>query len=218
MPYENISTDYDTMKELIIQGCDLSGMYGFPQLAEVHMSPADTVDFRESFSRKIKNWRDLAINFYIDDFKFGGCWSRPQKYIEHFKCFNCIFGFDFSMNIHAPMAVNIWNNYRNHALNYFYSTHGIKVVPDANILPEMFWDWCWDGLPKYSTFCCCTNGRIKNPKIRHEFCEQFKEMERRLEPEKVIIVGRRIEELDPDCEIVYLESRNMKISKCIVNM
>lgn len=164
MPYANITTDYDTLHELIIQGCELSGKYGFPELPAVHVKPIDTVDFRESFSRKIKNWRELSICFYIDDFKFGGCWSNPVKYIEHFRCFHCLLSFDYSMSIHAPMAINIWNNYRNHALNYFYSTQGITVIPDANILPEMFWDWCWDGLPKHSTLCCCTNGRVKKPK------------------------------------------------------
>ena len=79
MQYANISTDYDTMKELLIQGCELSGKYGFPKLEAVHISPKDTVDFRESFSRKIKNWRELAINFYVDDFKFNGCWSVPEN-------------------------------------------------------------------------------------------------------------------------------------------
>lgn len=216
MPYANITTDYDTMHELIIQGCELSGKYGFPELPSVHIEPENTVDFRESYSRKIKNWRELTINFYIDDFKYGGCWSNPAKYVEHFRCFHSLLSFDYSMSIHAPMEINIWNNYRNHALNYFYSAQGITVVPDANILPEIFWGWCWDGLPKHSTLCCCTNGRVKNPKIRLEFCEQFKEMERRLEPECVIIVGREIPELDPECEVTYLESRNMQIEKQFV--
>lgn len=212
MPYSNISTDYDMMKELFIQGCELSGKYGFPELEPVNCNPPDTVDFRESYSRKIKNWRELAINFYVDDVKFNGCWNNPLRYIEHFRCFHSLLSFDFSMSIHAPMAINIWNNYRNHVLNYFYAKQGIKVVPDANILPEMFWDWCWDGLPKHSTLCCCTNGRVKNPKIREEFCVQFKEMERRLEPERIIIVGREIPELEPECDIVYLQTRNIKIN------
>lgn len=211
MGYRNITTDFDVMKEIFIQGCELSGEYGFPVLSKVNCNPKDTVDFRESFSRKIKNWRELSINFYIDDFKFNSCFNNPLKYLEHFSCFHSLLSFDFSMSIHAPMAINIWNNYRNHVLDYFYSSQGITVVPDANILPEMFWDWCWDGLPKHSTLCCCTNGRVKNPEIRLDFCRQFKEMERRLEPYRIIIVGREIPELEAECEVVYLQSRNMQI-------
>lgn len=218
MPYSNISTDFDMMKELYIQGCELSGTYGFPELSPVYSSPSQTVDFRESFSRKIKNWRELAINFYIDDYKFNGCWNNPAKYIDHFKCFKCLLGFDFSININAPMAINIWNNYRNHALNYFYSQQGITIIPDANILPETFWGWCWDGLPKESTLCCCTNGRVKNPKNRSEFCVQFQEMEKRLNPNKVIIVGREIHELKANCEVIYLKSRNMAVNERLAQL
>lgn len=44
-----------------------------------------------------------------------------------------------------------------------------------------------------------------------EFCVGFKEMERRLKPLRVIIVGRIPEELET--EIINFETRNQKINK-----
>ena len=40
-----------------------------------------------------------------------------------------------------------------------------------------------------------------------EFCVGFKEMERRLKPLRVIIVGRIPEELETDTEIINFEGR-----------
>lgn len=50
-----------------------------------------------------------------------------------------------------------------------------------------------------------------------EFCAGFKEMERRLKPLRVIIVGRIPEELETDTEIINFETRNQKINKESVN-
>lgn len=48
-------------------------------------------------------------------------------------------------------------------------------------------------------------------------CVMFKEMERRLKPLRVIIVGRIPEELETDTEIINFETRNQKINKEGVN-
>ena len=111
-----------------------------------------------------------------------------------------------------PLAMCLWNKYRNHALAHYMILNGIQVIPNVNILPEYCWDWCFDGLPERSTVACCTNGRIKSKASRIEFCQGFKEMERRLKPIRVIIVGRVPEELETDVEIINFKTRNQKIN------
>ena len=110
-----------------------------------------------------------------------------------------------------PFAMNIWQKYRNHALSYYLSMNGIKVIPNVNIPPEYCYDWAFDGVPKRSTVACCTNGRIKARASREEFCKGFKEMERRIEPLRVIIVGTIPPELQTDVEIVNFKTRSQKI-------
>ena len=110
-----------------------------------------------------------------------------------------------------PFAMNIWQKYRNHALSYYLSMNGIKVIPNVNIPPEYCYDWAFDGVPKRSTVACCTNGRIKARASREEFCKGFKEMEKRIEPLRVIIVGTIPPELKADAEIVNFKTRSQKI-------
>ena len=69
----------------------------------------------------------------------------------------------------------------------------------------------FDGVPKRSTVACCTNGRIKSRTSREEFCIGFKEMERRIEPLRVIVVGKIPPELNTDVEIINFKTRSQKI-------
>ena len=136
------------------------------------------------------------------------------------KCFHAVIMPDFIISVGKngmPLVMCLWNKYRNHALAHYIILNDIPVIPNINILPEYCWDWCFDGLPEGSTVACWTNGRVKSKAARLEFCVGFKEMERRLKPLRVIIVGRIPEELETDTEIINFETRNQKINKECVN-
>lgn len=208
-------TAYDVMREYMITGAELDGKYQIPIMERYTDRPGeDTVDFKDSFSPKIKNHRKLTVNFYIHDCEFERIWNNPDRYLEHLKCFHSVIAPDFSMAVGQdgmPFAMNIWQKYRNHALSYYLSMNGIKVIPNVNIPPEYCYDWAFDGVPKRSTVACCTNGRIKARASREEFCKGFKEMEKRIEPLRVIIVGTIPPELKTDTEIVNFKTRSQKI-------
>ena len=72
-----VHTAYDVMREYMITGAELDGRYQIPMMDRyVDEIPQDTVDFKDSFSRKIKNHRDLCINFYIHDCEFEKLWKQ----------------------------------------------------------------------------------------------------------------------------------------------
>lgn len=208
-------TAYDTMKEYMLTGAELDGKYQIPMMDRyVDEIPQDTVDFKDSFSPKIKNHRELSINFYIHDCEFEKLWNNPDRYLEHLKCFKSVIAPDFSMAVGEngmPFAMNIWNKYRNHAMAHYLSMNEIKVIPNVSIPPEYCYDWAFDGVPKRSTVACCTNGRIKSRASREEFCIGFKEMERRIEPLRVIVVGKIPPELNTDVDIINFKTRSQKI-------
>lgn len=55
-------TAYDVMREYMIEGAELDGPYQFPMMPRYTGRPgADTVDFKDSFDRRIKNHRDLIF-------------------------------------------------------------------------------------------------------------------------------------------------------------
>ena len=67
--YNSVHTSFDVMKEFLITGCELTEKYQFPIIPQCTLDtiPEDSIDFDESFSRKINNHRKQNVNFYIDD-------------------------------------------------------------------------------------------------------------------------------------------------------
>lgn len=214
--YDAINTDYDVMKEYLIYGAELDEKYGIPILPPISIYPKETVDFEESFSKKIKGHKELTVNFYIQDSKFIRLWNNPDKYLDHLSCFHSVIMPDFSIATGQrgmPFALNLYNKYRNHALAWRMCMNGIKVIPSVSIPDGDNYDWCFTGLPQNSTLAVCTNGRVKSKAGREEFCQGFYEMCVRLSPTRIIIVGRIPDELKTDLPIINLKSRNMKIER-----
>lgn len=216
--YNAVHTSFDVMKEFLITGAELDGKYQIPMIPACHFDhmPEDSIDFEESFSRKIKNHRKLNVNFYVDDCKFERLHNNPDKYIDHLSCFHSVTMPDFSIStgeLGMPFALNIYNKYRNHALAWYLHMNDIKIIPSVSIADKDNYDWCFDGLPKNSVLSVCTNGRVRSKSARLEFCEGFKEMCDRLEPTKVIIVGRVPDELNTDVPIINFMTRNQKINE-----
>ncbi len=216
--YNGCHTSFDVMKEFLILGSELDGKYQIPIIPKctIDYTPEDSIDFEGSFSRKIKNHRKINVNFYIDDTKFTRLWNNPDKYLEHLKYFHSVCSPDFSIATGSsgmPFALNIYNKYRNHALAWYLHMNGIKVIPSVGIADKDNYDWCFDGYPKHSVLSVCTNGRIRAKVARIEFCEGFKVMCDRLEPTKVIIVGKMPDELNADVPIINFKTRNQKINE-----
>lgn len=202
MPYANISTEYDVCKESLIYGAELDGKYRFPILEPCEIVPSKTVNFRKSLV--LNKVKDLNINFFMSDYQFLSVWNNPDKYMEHFRCFHSICGFDFSIDTKSPLALQIYNKYRNHVLSHYFQKNGVRVIPKVNILPGCS-NWIYDGLPKNSLLCCGTKGRVKTLRARKEFKECFTEMESILHPHTVILVGGKID-FEANCKLVYLEN------------
>lgn len=216
--YDGCHTSFDVMKEFLILGSELDGKYQIPIIPACNLNyePKDSIDFEESFNKKIKNHRILNVNFYIDDYKFLRIWNSPDKYIEHLKCFHSVCSPDFSISTGStgmPLSINIYNKYRNHAMAYYLHMNGIKVIPSVNIADKDNYYWCFDGYSKNSVVSVCTNGRIKSKSSRIEFCEGFKYMCEKLEPTKVIIVGRIPDELNTEIPIINFSTRNQRINE-----
>lgn len=209
--YTRYSTANDVMKEFLIYGAELTEM-GFPKLLPVQSHPSDTIDFRSGLNRSFKGHHNTSCNFYIDDTKFLALENNVDKYLNYLKLFQCVLGLDFSIDTQMPLVMQYWNKYRSMALDWYLTLQGITVIPSVNIIPYKGREWLLDGLPKRSTVCCSTNGRVRSKGAREEFCEGFYEMCERLEPTRVVVVGILPDELDSPVEIINFKTRGQKIN------
>lgn len=215
MIYSGYTTDFDLMKEELIQGAELTDYWNFPIIDSYHGKISKTVSFKESFQKKFTDYENSNLNFFEDDCYFNQLWNNPFRYLKHLQKFQSICMPDFSKAEEAPLPLSLWNNYRNMVLARWMSDNGIKVIPSISTLPKSCWEWCFDGFPKRSVYCCCTNGFVKDEYKHEYFIKAFHEAEKRLEPEFVYIVGRKIFDLEPKCDIMYLNNCSMNNSKAI---
>lgn len=209
MRYMRYSTANDVMKEFLIYGAELTDM-GFPILPAVQTTPTDTIDFTESLSRRLKRHKHLNVNWYIDDEKFIRSYNAPDRYIDHLSCFESICGLDFSIDTQMPLVMQMWNKYRNMALDWYLTLQGIAVIPHVTVMPYKGREWLLDGIPKHSALSCSTIGKIRSKSAREEFCDGFKEMEERLQPKKVVMIGMIPQELKSNVEILNFKSSHQK--------
>lgn len=210
MRYTRYSTANDVMKEFLIYGAELTEM-GFPKLPAVQAYPTDTIDFRAGLNRSFKGHHNTSCNFYIDDEKFLSLENNVDKYLNYLKLFKCVLGIDFTIDTQMPLIMQFFNKYRSMALDWYLTLQGITVIPNVNIIPYKGREWLLDGLPKRSTVCCSTNGRVRSKSAREEFCQGFYEMCERLEPTRVVVVGILPDELDSSVEVINFENRTQKM-------
>lgn len=214
----HINTAFDVMKEYMVIGAEFDGKYQIPIVESCNTDAIanDTVDFADSFSRSIKNHKQLCVNFYIDDAKFLRLWNNTDKYLEHLSAFHSVIMPDFSISTGIygmPFALNVYNKYRNHAIGYYLQKNGITVIPSVGIPDINGYELCFSGYKKHSVLSISTIGRMKSKSSRDEFREGFVEMCKRLQPVHVIVVGHIPDEIMGIVPITNYMSRNQKINK-----
>lgn len=107
-----------------------------------------------------------------------------------------------------PLAMQIWNTYRNRALGYWLEKNNIKVIPNVRWGDERTFEFCFDGIRKESIISVGTYGNIKHTSDREYFLDGFIRMNENIKPKKVILYGSLFEELE-----TYLKEK--ELSYCI---
>lgn len=96
-------------------------------------------------------------------------------------------------------------------MDWYLTLQGITVIPSVNIIPYKGREWLLDGLPKRSTVCCSTVGKNQSEEAIKEFCLGFYDMCERLDPSRVVIVGKIPNGLSTEVEIINLMNTNQKM-------
>lgn len=140
--------------------------------------------------------RDGWCHFFLDDYRFERVWNNPLRYIDLLRQFEGVFSPDFSLYRDWPLAIQIWNTYRNRWCGVFWQMHGIKVIPTISWSDNRSYEFCFLGVEKGSTVAISTVGVMKNKESLKFFRKGYDEMIRRIQPEQIIIYGREIEGIE----------------------
>lgn len=202
--YDKINTKNDVIRERYITGAELVGKYDFPQLEPINADVSGLKPVPFHLARQEKNPRKVVVHCFTHDFQFETLWREPLKSIETLQNFKYVIPCDFSFYSDMPLALQIYQVYRARAIHHYLSCFGMKCIPVVGWSDESSFDFCFDGLPQNSTLAVNTNGCFFKAG-KEAYRKGFSEMCRRLNPSRVIVVGKEIP-VDENVEMQFLES------------
>ena len=167
----------------LIKNARLVGQYDFPLLLKSTCIATKAVPFDKASKTKDKNqW----VHFYIDDHRFECVWRDPNRYLPMLKSYQGVISTDFSVYTDMPLAMQIWNTYRNRAIAFWLQNNSVDVIPNIGWGDERSYSFCFDGIPKGSTVAISTNGCIRDKRDRFYFKKGLGKMIEVIKPSAVI--------------------------------
>lgn len=171
--------------------------YGIPQMKKCNLKSNKMIRFCDWKDINVEQRKDFIAHFYYDDYKFIQAWREPNKYIDRLKEFKAVISPDFSLYTDFPLTLQILSCYRRQWCGAFWQSKGIEVIPDVVWGEEKTFEFCFDGIPKFSTVAVSTVG-VKNDKDWNNkddnlFMRGYNEMLRRLEPKTILFYGSMID-------------------------
>ena len=157
---------------------------GFPNLAAVHSLDIDKWD-----SWKLRQNRVLlhtGLHFFCDDSFYECLWSYPDRYIDILMSYGSIVMPDFSLYYDMPVALQMFNKYRNHVLARYFSNYGIKVIPNVSLSAPDCFPWSILGYPKESIVAFSALGSKRSDSDFRILCDAYDFMCDKLNPSLVL--------------------------------
>lgn len=167
----------------LVEDACFAGEYELPILRLTRSIPTRAIPFDKARTAKEQNqW----VHFYIHDYRFECLWAHPEKYLPLLRNFDGVISPDFSLYRCMPLAMQIWNTYRNRALAYWLQKNGVDVIPNVRWGDERTFAFCFDGIPMESTVAISTGGCIQKKSDRFYFKQGLQAMVERLRPRTII--------------------------------
>lgn len=162
--------------------------YGIPDLLADDFIPSDLVPYGTEVRRSYAQTKGKCVHFFLDDYKFEPLWNKPIKTRQPIITVGQALTPDFSLYRDYPIALQIYNTYRNRWLGRYWQQFGVQVIPTVGWSDEKSYDFCFEGVPKNSVVAVGTVG-INNKENKKIFCQGFEKMCEILEPKSLIVYG-----------------------------
>ena len=138
----------DVFKSGFVQDAYFSPVYEFPPLKQATGKPDKAIPFdKATRSTKFDHW----IHFYIHDRQFECVWNNPKQYLNLLKRFAGVITPDYSLYRSLPLAMQIWNTYRNRSIAYWLQSNGVNIIPNIRWGDERTYAFAFEGIEQGGT-------------------------------------------------------------------
>ncbi|MEG0791963.1 MAG: DUF4417 domain-containing protein [Gordonibacter sp.] len=131
-----------------------------------------------------------GVHFFLDDYRFEGTWSNPERYAPMLSRFTCVLTPDFSCYLDMPEPMQRWNVYRGRTVGRAWQDAGLCVVPTLTWGEPNTYAFAFEGIPTGSTVALSTVGLMDCAEGVDLFQQGAAEATRRLHPSVVLAYGK----------------------------
>ena len=156
---------------------------------------------------------DGTAHFFLDDFKFERVWNTPKKYLNVLKQYESVCSPDFSPYDDYPIALQIYNVYRNRWLGKYWQRNGIKVIPTVGWSTPESYDFCFLGIEPRSTVAISSLGILRDKEAIELFIMGFDEMKEQIKPDHIHLYGDPVPKLED--EFIVHENYAKQSLRCL---
>lgn len=173
----------DVFKSGFVTDAHFSPVYEFPWLKRTPHKPDKAIPFdKATRSNKHDHW----VHFYIHDKQFECVWNNPKQYLNLLQRFGGVITPDFSLYRELPLAMQIWNTYRNRAIAYWLQRNGVNIIPNIRWGDERTYAFAFEGIEQGGTVAVSTNGCIQKKLDRHYFAKGLAKMVKVVKPDAIV--------------------------------
>ena len=188
------------------------GKYGIP-LLNAYYGPIPKYYVSVS-SPRCSTPNHTCITSFDYDYVLERMWYQPEAYDDLLIQYQCFGSLDFSMKIDDPLAAQIGNKYRNHALSFRFQERGIPILPVIGWSSRPSFEFCFEGFSKGGIVMISSQGVLRDERSKWYFELGFKEMLKQINPDAVIVYGDGNKEHFPwfpqSLEIEFVMSNRIK--------
>lgn len=165
--------------------------YDFPEIGAFDINFPGLVI---AFNSVTRAHAPSLVHTFIEDYQLERVWKKPAHYLRHLDG-DVFISPDFSLYTDMPLALQIFNTYKNRWVGRFMQEYGIQVVPSVSWSTKESFDFCFEGIAHGSTVAISSSG-TKRTDIS-PFMNGVEQMLKRVTPSMVLCYGStRKAELD----------------------
>lgn len=181
--------------------------WSMPQLSPCYDVPERIIPFNEAMTSKDI---EAGVHFFIEDYQFERLWSTPERYLPILKKYSVVFTPDFSIYRDMPLAMKMWNVYRNKLLGAWMQSNGLKVIPTVTWSEYESFPYCFSGLPQNSTLAVSTVGSCITKRSRNVLEHGIRKLLNELSPRTLLIYGENLGIESRDTNIICYDNKILK--------
>jgi Domain of unknown function (DUF4417) len=129
--------------------------------------------------------RRAALHFFLDDYRFETVWTRVDQSLAKAQAYGTALTPDFSLWLEMPLAMQVWQTYRNRWIGAHWQAHGVTVIPTITWAGPPSYPFCFAGVDQGAIVAVSSVGSYDT-----DFRDGWHEMLARINPSRILVYGR----------------------------